>query len=176
VSGARGSIHAESSVGKGTTFSILLPLITSDAAKHAAALPPAAGPRRCKVLILDSKPEIGALVEKILKREGFTAHWVKTAAAAVLALEESRGSFELLVIQGVTSGMSTQEIIDRARDKNPNCGIVVMSAPSMEQGVMNGVNEGLFHLLAKPFESEGLRRAVANAMAPGPIPVAGARS
>ncbi len=178
VSGARGSIQAESTVGKGTTFSILLPVLAADVTKHFAALPPAAVPRRCKVLVLDSKPEIGALVEKILNREGFTAHWVKSAAAAVLALEESRGSFELLVVQGVTSGMSTQEIIDRARDKNPNCGIVVMSAPSMEQEVMDGVIEGLYHLLAKPFESEGLRGVVAKAMSPvpGPSPGVGARS
>lgn len=168
VSGAGGRISVTSTLGKGTAFTIRLPVAEAEPQKRAelAGRPGSAG--RCQVLIVDGKPEIGTLVEKLLKREGFPSQWVRTAESAVVALEESKGAYGLLVIQGVTPGMSTGSIIERAREKNPDCRVLVLSAPSMERDVLDGVNDGHYQLLAKPFESEGLRRAVAAALAAPP--------
>ena len=173
VSGAGGSISVASTVGTGSTFSILLPLAEVEAPKRDDKLARSRVARQCQVLIVDAKPEIGSLIERILKREGFPAHWVNSAEAAVIALEESGGSYGLLIVQGVTPGMSTGAIIDRAREKNPDCRVIVLSAPSIEKEVMDAVNEGHYHMLPKPFESEGLRRVVGAALSSEPGPVQG---
>ncbi len=168
VSGAGGTISVTSSVGKGTSFTIRLPVTEAEPQKRDERAGQTGSAPRCQVLIVDGKPEIGSLVEKLLKREGFPSQWVRTSEAAVLALEESPGAYGLLVIQGVTPGMSTGAIIERAREKNPGCRVLVLSAPSMERDVLDCVNDGHYQLLAKPFESEGLRKAVAAALAAPP--------
>jgi len=82
---------------------------------------------------------------------------------------ESRGDpAGPLVIQGTTPGLSTTEIIARARAKNPGCRVVIVSAPAMDQGLLDGVNDGLYHLLSKPFEAEQLRAVDATALTAEP--------
>ena len=38
----------------------------------------------------------------------------------------------------------------------------------MDQGLLDGVNDGLYHLLSKPFEAERLRAVVATALTAEP--------
>jgi CheY-like chemotaxis protein len=168
VSGAGGSISIRSEPGKGSVFTILLPPATAEAEHHEDRLAPGVTPMRCRALVLDSKPEIGSLIERILARDGFPTLWVKSAAAAFEALESHGDPVGLLVIQGTTPGLSTLEIIVHARAKNPGCRVVIVSAPAMDQGLLDGVNDGLYHLLSKPFEAERLRAVVATALTAEP--------
>jgi signal transduction histidine kinase/CheY-like chemotaxis protein len=168
VSGAGGSISIRSEPGKGSVFTILLPQAKAEAHHREDRLAPGVTPMRCRALVVDSKPEIGSLIERILTRDGFPTLWVKSAASAVEALDSREDPVGVLVIQGTTPGLSTLEIIARARGKNPGCRVVIVSAPAMDPGLLDAVNEGHYHLLSKPFEAERLRAVVAAALTAEP--------
>jgi signal transduction histidine kinase/CheY-like chemotaxis protein len=164
VSGAGGWIQLESAPGRGTTFTIHLPAVAATEIHIPPPLTAIINPTRCRVLVVDGQPEVRALVERILTREGFPVIAVANGTEALAALEGSAGRFGLLITEGVLSGAPTTEIIERALLVDPDCRVVIASAHLPDQLLQRGVETGSYILLAKPFDASQLREAVNEAV------------
>jgi signal transduction histidine kinase/CheY-like chemotaxis protein len=170
VTKAGGTISVQSKLGEGSSFTILLPLATALDLTREAVSASIVTPRRCRVLIVKSRTDIGGLIDKILVREGFPTLWVETGEAAVKAIQASEVPFGLVIVQGVLPGVSPKEILALARSHDSDCRVIVISAPFMDEDLLAGVATGRYHLLTKPFEPDLLRRIVNEALAHPPEP------
>lgn len=164
VSGAGGWIEVESAPGRGTTFTVHLPAVAATDIHIPPPVTAILNPTRCRVLIVDGQPEIRAVVERILTREGFPVIAVANGTEALAAMEGPAGRFGLLITEGVLSGVPTTEIIERALLVDPDCRVVIASAHLPDQLLQRGVETGSYIMLPKPFDASQLREAVNEAV------------
>jgi len=160
VSGAGGAIVVASQPGQGACFTIHLPAAK---AGEAAVKPKAAAITtltRCRVLLAEYQPEIRALVERILIREGFPVIAVADGDEALATLGVEGSKFGLLVVDGIMPGRPTIEVIEKALEVDADCRVVIVSDQKQDDLLQRGIEKGRYCLLPKPFDAGQLREAV----------------
>lgn len=170
VSKHDGALWAESALGKGSVFHILLP------ATDKAPAPDESGSSLIvhgsgRVLVMDDEPAVLSSVCAILKAAGYQVDAAKSGEEAVAAFSQALGtpdSFGLvlldLVVKGAMGGMGAATAI-RAQD--PAVRLLAMSGYS-EEGTPGSLAEHGFNaFLAKPFRPHALTALVADSLARG---------
>jgi signal transduction histidine kinase len=155
VSQARGEIVVNSAIGRGTIFRIYVPETDRpiDVEPAAALKIPSAGGT---VLLVDDDDDVRRMVERVLRRAGYT---VMTATSGNDALARARahtGEIDLLLTDMVMPGMTGQELIRALTVERPKLQVVFMS------GYHPGVPIDPRRFVAKPFDRDTLLGAVSD--------------
>jgi signal transduction histidine kinase/CheY-like chemotaxis protein len=96
VSRSKGVITVTSEVGKGSTFSVHLPLVEGDAMEQTVAEDePLSGTER--LLYVDDEPDLTETMERKLSRLGYRVSTLNSSPAAFNALREAPQSFDLVI-------------------------------------------------------------------------------
>jgi signal transduction histidine kinase/ActR/RegA family two-component response regulator len=178
-----GSISAASEPGKGSVFTVILPLPRAEApaAQDAAPEAAAADLASLKVLVAEDHPTNRAVVSLILEPLGVKLTMVEDGRQAVDAIE--RESFDLVLMDiqmPVLDGLSAaREIRDlEAALGLPRTRIVALSANALPEHVVEARAAGMDEHLAKPIRPEALI-ALLTTVTPAqdpPLPARGERS
>jgi two-component system cell cycle sensor histidine kinase/response regulator CckA len=156
-----GFIFADSELGKGTTFSVFLP-VHHEAETKAAAPIAAAKPAELwgtgTILLVEDEDMVRAVAERALVRHGYT---VLTAAhgeeaMAILATGEK---IDLIVSDVVMPTMDGPTLGREARAKYPDLPILFMSGYAEEQ-LRKSIDLDRMGFIPKPFEIKALAEAV----------------
>jgi signal transduction histidine kinase len=161
VTQAHGDIEVTSEVDRGTTFRIYLPETDRPLDNEPFAGPEAARPG-ATVLVVDDDPDVRRMVDRALRRAGYT---VVTAISGPDALARARaypGEIDLLVTDVVMPGMTGQELIRELAIERPRLQVVFMS------GYHQGAPIDPRRFVAKPFDRATLLTTVAEALAQRP--------
>src|SRR5439155_4998122 len=122
VGQARGEIVVTSEVGRGTTFQIYLPETDRPLDIEQVGSTRATGSGT--VLVVDDDDDVRRMVERVLRRAGYT---VLTAASGPDALDRARdhtGPIDLLLTDVVMPGMTGQELIRALTADRPRLQVV----------------------------------------------------
>ena len=123
VSQSNGYIWAESTLGKGTTFTVLLPTIIAPApaahTPHTAAHAPA---RRYRVVVVDDEEVVRTIVARTLESEEYE---VIQASNVREALEQ--GNIDLVLSDVVMPGLSARDFANRLVSEYPHVRLAWMS-------------------------------------------------
>ena len=164
VAQSDGRIQVESQPGKGTTFRIDLPRVsTADAPRVVLAQPAPLTKGAGVVLLAEDEPAVRDFARRALERAGYT---VLAAGNGDDALAASRGwgeQIDVLVTDVVMPGMHGPALAHRLGQQRPGMGVLYISGYA-EDAVAGGggfATPGGF--LAKPFTADGLTRAVRGA-------------
>jgi DNA-binding NtrC family response regulator len=118
--------------------------------------------KMARALIVDDETAILDTLRILFRREGFD---VLTAAGGRQGLEmlaEASPDFVLTDIR--MPGVGGIEILNAAREQDPNLPVILMTAQASLQSAIQAVNQGAFHYIQKPFANDDLmvicRRAV----------------
>ena len=161
-----GFIFAESQMGRGTTFTIYLPV------HHAAALPEPA-PVRVEpqgevwgsgvVLLVEDEAMVRAIAERALTRQGYE---VRTASNGEEALQilETEGRVDLLISDVVMPTMDGPTLVRTARKQFPAIPVLFMSGYAEEQ-LRQSIDIENVAFLSKPFSVQQLSHAARDALA-----------
>lgn len=115
-----------------------------------------------KILIVEDEPFMCMLLRKILSKAGYTV--VGEAHDGVQAIEMYKNTVPDLVIIDIT--MPTMNGIDATRsikDLDPSSRILMCSAMGQEEKINASIDAGALGFVIKPFNEEGVLRAVAKA-------------
>ncbi|HEY0484092.1 MAG TPA: ATP-binding protein [Kofleriaceae bacterium] len=160
VGQARGTIVVTSELGRGTRFQIYLPEtdrpLDVDAGTIAVPSPGAT------VLVVDDDDDVRRMVERVLRRGGYT---VLTATCGPDALARARayhGEIDLLLTDIVMPGMTGQDIVRELAAERPRLQVVFMS------GYHQGAPIESRRFVAKPFDPATLLGRVADILADRP--------
>jgi len=157
-----GFIFAESEVGKGTRFSVYLPVHRGEAA------PADASPQRAPVtawagggniLLVEDEDPVRMVAERALVRQGYT---VTAASDGEEGLEHVRegGAFDLVLSDVVMPSMDGPAMVREIRKLAPALPVIFMSGYAEEQLRRELDMEGV-HFLPKPFSVQQISEKVA---------------
>ncbi len=103
------------------------------------------------VLVVDDEPTVVNLLTVALKRVGLVCQGASTAEEAFVALET--GTFGAVVTDKNLPGASGLEVIRRAREKQPHCAAILITAYVNTESVLEALRLGANDYILKPFSN-----------------------
>jgi len=168
-----GFIFADSKVGRGTTFTIYLPVHHAEKDGEAPAAPAAKikAPEELwgsgTILLVEDEAMVRAVAERALIRQGYQVLTATNGEEAleVLSTSEKEGrTIDLLISDVVMPMMDGPTLVGHARKRFPELPILFMSGYAEEQ-LRNSINIEHVSFLPKPFSVQQLCAAARDTVA-----------
>jgi|GEM_PF-567850 len=154
---SRGEISVETEEGKGTEFSVYLPLLTEAAPEIAVSKPsPSAVKNTETVLLVEDEETLRRLCERLLKEGGYAVISASSGKNALEAMERHGKPADLLLSDVVMPGMSGRDLARELERRKLIRRTLYMSGYTDETIVKHGVLEPGIAFIYKPFSPEGL--------------------
>ncbi|MBR0871814.1 response regulator [Bradyrhizobium tropiciagri] len=157
-----GEVNVASEVGKGATFTLYLPRVTSARPQSLLADDsPSADHGGATVLIVEDNVEVGQFAADTLTQLGCTCVLVDNGTHALEELAVDANRFDLVFTDVVMPGMSGIELAQEIRKGGLDLPIVLASGYSQ---VLSQQGSHGFELLQKPYSAEQLARVLHKAV------------
>jgi PAS domain S-box-containing protein len=166
VKQSRGDIVVISEPGKGTSIRVLMPLTSerrangdhgaSDLEREDRSSAPAEG----TIFVVEDEPAVGALVESVLKTEGYTVLRARNGAEALQLIETADPPFDLLLTDVVMPRMGGPELVRKLQESHPGLKVLYISGYTDSALMERGALEEGIDLLQKPFTPRDLKARV----------------
>lgn len=102
------------------------------------------------IVIIDDENDILVMLEKFLSREGYK---VKTYSNPVLAISSLAKETDLILLDIMMPQMNGLDALPKLIEKNPNTKVLMMTAYSTLDKVLNAHRHGANDYIMKPFSS-----------------------
>jgi PAS domain S-box-containing protein len=155
-----GQVDVQSTLGRGTTVRLSLPLAPNDSPTvQSAAVAPARPEHALRILIVDDEPAMVKAVARMLRPAG---HVVRTAGSGEEALEHLAAEpFDVVVSDlGMGAGMNGWDLAEAVRRGWPRVRFVLATGWGAAIDQAEAAAHGVEAVLAKPYLLTDLQRAL----------------
>jgi CheY-like chemotaxis protein len=157
-----GFLEVESSLGKGTCFSIYLPVVEADGSRTQNGGASSAEESGCgqTILVVEDDPGVRGVTSRLLKNQGYIVLIAESGEQALEIAENHSGSVDLLLTDVVMPGLQGPELASSLFRLHPGATVLFVSGyTDPERFVDLNLNERRA-FLQKPFTRETLEREV----------------
>ncbi len=160
VKQAGGHALVDSEVGRGATFTVLLPAVREAQSRGRRQVDLGAPTGSETVLLVEDEDGVRRLARAVLERQGYTVLDAASATAALRQVDEHAGAIDLLVTDLVMPHGDGRELAETVRKHRPGVRVLFMSG-YMDDAVMGaGEFDPRYAFLQKPFTPSVLARKV----------------
>jgi PAS domain S-box-containing protein len=160
-----GSIWVYSEVGTGSVFKIYLPVAPSTGEPQAASIDTRALRGTETVLVVEDQAGVRGVIEKTLRRFGYTAIATATGAEAVAAARSHAGPIHALLTDVVLRGGSGRDVARHVVAERSTVRVLYMSGYTEDAILQHGVLEPGLAFIQKPFSGDDLMRRIREVLA-----------
>ncbi len=160
-----GWVHVTSQVGKGSVFSLYLPVWDGDpdtVAEESASNLQGKGER---ILLVEDEPEVRLLASRVLVAAGYEVVAVSTVAEGEAALRKKGAAFDMIFTDVVLPDGNGVELVEKALDRNPKLGVLISSGYTDERSRWQTIQDRGFPFLAKPHSPSRLLTVIREVLA-----------
>ena len=154
-----GSIAIDSTVGAGTTVTILLPLVDEPVEPAEVRVQPERA-RGEVVLVVEDEPVVRSLARRALEAAGYTVHQAPNGAAAIEFLSAHTGDVDLVLTDVVMSNMNGRQLSEQLARTHPHLPVLFMTGYPGEDILQRGLIPAGTTYVQKPFTVHALANAV----------------
>jgi signal transduction histidine kinase/CheY-like chemotaxis protein len=152
-----GQIHVTSEVGKGSTFTIRLPVAQGVAAGKTESAP--AMPNGLRILVIDDEPTVLLFLGRSLNRLGHRAETASNGLEGIQRFEAQK--FDLVITDLGMPAMSGEEVVRRIRQLSVRVPIILLTGWADQLRAQGETPIGVDLVLGKPLTLEQLSAAIA---------------
>jgi|GEM_PF-1976223 len=160
-----GVIDIDSEVGKGTTFTVLLPTTTDAADGKRGKLSVARPGNGKRVLLADDEAPLRAVLSRRLRREGFEVVEAQDGEEAVERFAEAPESFDCVMLDLSMPKRSGEEVFHELSARRADVPVILMSGYTEEEVVNRFAGSQLAGALQKPIGTVDLMACLRKALA-----------
>jgi PAS domain S-box-containing protein len=162
ISRHKGTIAVKSAEGKGTTFTIKLPVVAKPLEKREIIKSVPLQKRRARILVVEDEDEVRQLLSDILASEG---HEVEAAANGREGIEVfSQNTFDLVFSDLGMPDMSGWEVADEIKSINSQVPVILVTGWNVEIHNSEKSTDSVDKIIQKPFEVKQVLRTVQEVM------------
>ncbi|SFN08954.1 hybrid sensor histidine kinase/response regulator [Thermodesulforhabdus norvegica] len=161
-----GRIFCESEVGRGTTFTVLLPSAEKEATektekdKEDREEGTSHETKPLSLLMIDDEEIFGSLVKEFFEQKGHKVHYYPRAESALEFLENSEEKPDLIILDLGLPGMGGRECLNILKTKYPDIPVIVASGYISHDVIKNYRAYGASACLSKPFTVDKLLETI----------------
>jgi ATP-dependent Lon protease len=115
-----------------------------------------------KLLLVDDDATARRNMEHVLAKDGYAITTAEDGFDALDHLEQER--FDLIVTDLKMKGVDGMEVLKRAKEKDPNVEVIVVSGFATMPTAVEEIKKGSYHFLAKPLRLDELRETINKAL------------
>lgn len=161
VRGHKGTINVKSEVGKGTTFTVLLPASTETATVVEYVETPVASTHDTRtVLLVDDEESVRDLGSQMLKMLGYDAITASNGLEAVELYKRHSNTISFVILDLTMPIMDGEQVYSQLRAVNPSVKVIISSGYSEHDVANLFTGKGIAGVLQKPFTSSNLSNAI----------------
>jgi len=158
----KGTIVVNSSEGKGTTFTIKLPILEKSFEKKENVLTMPKRQRKARILVVDDEEDVGQLLSDILISED---HEVEVATDGCQGVEMfEKKSFDMVFTDLGMPGMSGWEVAEKIKTINRKVPVALVTGWNIELKDKEMRDKNIDIVIHKPFEVKQVLRSVHEVM------------
>jgi DNA-binding NtrC family response regulator len=116
-----------------------------------------------RILVVDDETPIRLALSRFLRARGFDVEVAESGSAALETL--ARSPFCLMLCDLRMPGITGLEVVPRALERDPDLGIIMLTAVNDATSATEALSRGAFDYLTKPVELPDLQAAVERALA-----------
>jgi len=166
VRAQNGAITVDSTPGKGTCVTVLLPASDRPAAVSAAnALPRRELHWTGAILVVDDEEVVREVARKSLQRYGFTVLLADSGRAAIDIFQRETREISLVLLDLCMPGMSGGETLTELKRIRPDVKVIVSSGYSEHEAMKSFTASQVSGFIQKPYSSARLAEKVKTAVA-----------
>jgi signal transduction histidine kinase/ActR/RegA family two-component response regulator len=162
VAKARGTVTVESELGKGSTFSIYLPLTDKQPPQANEVSVTTRLPQRGTVLVVDDEPAVRTSTQRMLERLGLRTLVAAGGAEGLKLFDAHASEIALVVLDMGMPGMNGAEVFRLLRERS-QVKVLIATGYAMEEEVQLLVSTGA-RVLEKPFKIQALEQEIERAL------------
>ncbi|MEP7215229.1 MAG: ATP-binding protein [Anaerolineaceae bacterium] len=160
IQGHHGDISVESRLGKGTTFTITLPLFDPGTAQPGGNYDPGEGNL---ILVVDDDEMVRRTTSATLAALGYNVVEAPGGATAVQVVKARPDRIAAVLLDLVMPGMTGSETFRALTELRPDLPVIVCTGYAADAHIDNDVQRRIAGLVQKPFTAERLDRALSDA-------------
>jgi DNA-binding NtrC family response regulator len=116
-----------------------------------------------RLLVVEDDPAVRTTIVTFLELEGYQVDAVSSTSEALEQLAQN--SYPIVVSDIYVDDRTGLDVLDAARNKDPECQVILMTARGTMETVMAATRGGAFDYVAKPFEIDRMLETIRRAEA-----------
>ncbi|HEY9824993.1 MAG TPA: two-component system response regulator RppA [Stenomitos sp.] len=104
-----------------------------------------------RILLVEDEPDLGAAIQRVLKREKYIVDWVQDGSEAWDYLDQKWIHYTITIFDWMLPGLSGIELCQQLRQRNASVPILILTAKDRIEDRVTGLDAGADDYLVKPF-------------------------
>jgi len=154
----QGHITVESEPGKGTTFTMYLPVSEKRVLKENAAAAVIKGDET--ILIVDDEEDVRGMLSKQLMPLGYRILFASDGFEAVRIFKQQKHKIDLILLDMIMPKMAGKETYQKLSEISPEVKVLIMSGFSLNSSGKEMLSDGAIGFIQKPFELHELSKII----------------
>ncbi len=116
-----------------------------------------------RLLVVEDDNSVRTTITTFLELEGYVVEAVSSTREAIARL--NRDSYPIVISDIYLDERTGLDVLRTAREQNPTCAVILMTARGSMETVMSATQNGAFDYIAKPFELDAMLATIRRAEA-----------